>query len=72
MARESACHIVQADIADDRAMSRTVAEYRPHAILNLAAETHVDRSIDSPRAFIDTNICGTFVLLEVACRYLER
>jgi dTDP-glucose 4,6-dehydratase len=61
---------VQADIADDRAMSRTVAEHRPHAILNLAAETHVDRSIDSPRAFIDTNICGTFVLLEVARRFL--
>src|SRR5688572_27229912 len=61
---------IQADIADEGAMSRTVAEHRPRAILNLAAETHVDRSIDSPRAFIDTNICGTFVLLEVARRHL--
>ena len=61
---------IQADIADEAAMSRTVAEHRPQAVLNLAAETHVDRSIDSPRAFIDTNICGTFVLLEVARRHL--
>ncbi len=42
---------------------------RPRAILNLAAETHVDRSIDGPRPFIDTNIVGTFVLLEAARRY---
>ena len=60
----------QADIADEAAMSRIVAERRPRAILNLAAETHVDRSIDSPRAFIDTNVYGTFVLLEVARRFL--
>ena len=39
-------------------------------MLNLAAETHVDRSIDSPRPFIDTNIVGTFVLLETARRYV--
>ena len=62
---------VQADIADEGAMARTVAEHRPQAIVNLAAETHVDRSIDSPRTFIDTNICGTFVLLEVARRHLS-
>jgi dTDP-glucose 4,6-dehydratase len=62
---------VQADIADEAAMSRIVAEQQPRAILNLAAETHVDRSIDSPRTFIDTNICGTFVLLEVARRFLS-
>ena len=46
----------QADIADEDSMSRIVAEQRPRAIMNLAAETHVDRSIDSPRTFIDTNI----------------
>jgi dTDP-glucose 4,6-dehydratase len=61
---------VRADIADEGSMSRVMAEHRPRAILNLAAETHVDRSIDSPRAFIDTNICGTFVLLEAARRHL--
>src|SRR5262249_6238310 len=42
----------------------------PDSVLNLAAETHVDRSIDSPRAFIDTNIGGTFVLLETARHFV--
>jgi dTDP-glucose 4,6-dehydratase len=57
---------VRADIGDRAAMTRLFDEHRPDAVLNLAAETHVDRSIDSPRAFIDTNIVGTFVLLEAA------
>src|SRR5256712_13476254 len=46
---------VRADIADRVAMTRVFEETRPDAVLNLAAETHVDRSIDSPHAFIDTN-----------------
>jgi dTDP-glucose 4,6-dehydratase len=57
---------VRADIGDREAMATIFAEHRPDAVLNLAAETHVDRSIDSPRPFVDTNIVGTFVLLEVA------
>jgi dTDP-glucose 4,6-dehydratase len=57
---------VRADIADADAVAGVFAEHRPTAVLNLAAETHVDRSIDSPRPFIDTNIVGTFVLLEAA------
>ncbi len=57
---------VQADIADQAAMSRVFEEHAPDAVLNLAAETHVDRSIDSPRPFIDTNVVGTLVLLEAA------
>jgi dTDP-glucose 4,6-dehydratase len=57
---------VRADIADGDAMARVFADHRPAAILNLAAETHVDRSIDGPRPFIDTNIAGTFVLLDTA------
>jgi dTDP-glucose 4,6-dehydratase len=57
---------VQADIADRAAMARVFADHRPRAVLNLAAETHVDRSIDGPAPFIDTNIVGTFVLLEAA------
>src|SRR5437870_1412802 len=61
---------VRADIADRVAMTRVFEETRPDAVLNLAAETHVDRSIDSPHAFIDTNIVGTFVLLETARRAL--
>ena len=57
---------VEADIADAAAMKALCAAERPEAVLNLAAETHVDRSIDGPRVFIDTNITGTFVLLEAA------
>jgi dTDP-glucose 4,6-dehydratase len=61
---------VRADIADRAMMTRVFAEERPDAVLNLAAETHVDRSIDSPRAFVDTNIVGTFVLLEAARHFV--
>src|SRR3979490_3345904 len=61
---------VRADIADRAVMTRVFAEERPDAVLNLAAETHVDRSIDSPRAFVDTNIVGTFVLLEAARHFV--
>jgi dTDP-glucose 4,6-dehydratase len=57
---------LRADIADRDAMVRAFAEHQPTAVLNLAAETHVDRSIDGPRPFIDTNIVGTFTLLETA------
>lgn len=60
---------VQADICDTGAMQGLFARYRPQAVLHLAAESHVDRSIDSPAAFIDTNIAGTYSLLEVALRY---
>ena len=68
MARVS---FVAADIADPAAMGRVFADYQPRAVLNLAAETHVDRSIDGPGAFIATNVNGTFVLLEAARRYLS-
>ena len=57
---------VKADIADRGAMADAFREQRPTAVVNLAAETHVDRSIDGPAPFIDTNIVGTFVLLETA------
>jgi dTDP-glucose 4,6-dehydratase len=60
----------KADIADRDAMTRLFADHRPTAVLNLAAETHVDRSIDGPRPFIDTNVVGTFVLLETARTYV--
>jgi dTDP-glucose 4,6-dehydratase len=57
---------VRADIADAEAMADLFTTHRPQAVVNLAAETHVDRSIDSPRPFVDTNIVGTFVLLEAS------
>ena len=60
---------IEADIADDAAMTRVFADTKPDAVLNLAAETHVDRSIDSPRPFVDTNVVGTLVLLEAARKF---
>jgi dTDP-glucose 4,6-dehydratase len=62
---------VRADIADRAAMERVFAEHRPSGVLNLAAETHVDRSIDGAAPFIETNIVGTFVLLEVALQLVR-
>jgi dTDP-glucose 4,6-dehydratase len=62
---------VQADIGDRGAMGTLFAEHRPHAVANLAAETHVDRSIDGPSPFIQTNVVGTFVLLETALEYVR-
>ena len=62
---------IQADIADKSAMERVFRETRPGAVANLAAETHVDRSIDGPRPFIDTNIVGTFVLLETSRQFVS-
>ncbi len=61
---------VQADIADREAVQRVFSEHSPNAIVNFAAESHVDRSIDGPGEFIRTNIVGTFELLEVARHYV--
>ena len=60
---------VQADIADRVTVSRVLAEFQPDAIMHLAAESHVDRSIDGPGEFIQTNIVGTYQLLEAARAY---
>ena len=57
---------VQADIADRAAIDAVFRSHAPTAVVNLAAETHVDRSIDGPRPFVDTNLVGTFELLEAA------
>ena len=59
----------QADICDKQAMARIFAEHRPDAVMHLAAESHVDRSIDGPGDFVQTNIMGTYVLLEAARSY---
>ena len=59
----------QADICDRSAMERIFAQYRPDFVMHLAAESHVDRSIDGPAAFIETNIIGTYTLLEAARNY---
>ncbi len=59
----------QADICDRKAVDRILARHRPDAIMHLAAESHVDRSIDGPAAFIETNILGTYTMLEAARAY---
>lgn len=56
----------QVDICDSDALRETFAKHRPDAVMHLAAESHVDRSIDGPSAFIHTNLVGTFNLLEAA------
>ena len=60
---------VQADICDRAALDKIFAEHRPDVVMHLAAESHVDRSIDSAGEFIQTNIIGTFTLLEAARAY---
>jgi dTDP-glucose 4,6-dehydratase len=62
-------HFVQADICDAQAMSEIFQKYNPSAVMHLAAESHVDRSIDRPSEFMHTNIIGTFTLLEAARIY---
>jgi len=59
----------EADICDSEAMDRILNKYRPIGIIHLAAESHVDRSIDGPKAFIETNIVGTFSLLQATLKF---
>ena len=63
-------HFLQADIRNADAMRGAFDDFRPDAIMHLAAESHVDRSIDGPREFVETNIIGTYTLLEAARAYL--
>ena len=65
-------HYLQADIADVAAMTQAFAEFAPDAVLHLAAESHVDRSIDGPAEFIRTNLVGTFSLLEAGRNYWQQ
>jgi dTDP-glucose 4,6-dehydratase len=71
LARHPRYQFEKADICDAAALDRILAVHRPDAVLHLAAESHVDRSIDAPSAFIDTNIVGTFTLLQAARRYFD-
>lgn len=61
-----------ADICDRVALDRVFAQYKPDAVMHLAAESHVDRSIDGPADFISTNIVGTYHLLEASRNYWSR
>jgi dTDP-glucose 4,6-dehydratase len=62
---------VRGDIADRALVERLLAEHRPRAIVHFAAESHVDRSIHGPAAFVQTNVVGTFELLEAARAYWQ-
>jgi len=59
----------EADIRDRAALDRIFTDHAPDAVMHLAAESHVDRSIDGPSAFIDTNVTGTYTMLEAARAY---
>ena len=65
-------HFEEVDICDANSMERILRKYQPDIIMHLAAESHVDRSIDGPDEFIHTNIIGTYNLLQQARRYWEK
>jgi len=62
----------QVDICNREELDRVFSEYQPDAVMHLAAESHVDRSIDGPAAFIETNIVGTYTLLEASRSYWNK
>jgi len=62
-------HFSQTDICDAKALQKIFTEFQPDAVMHLAAESHVDRSIDGPAEFINTNIIGTYTLLEATRNY---
>jgi dTDP-glucose 4,6-dehydratase len=71
IANDTRYEFVQADIVDQVTVSAVLARFQPHAIMHLAAESHVDRSIDGPSEFIQTNIVGTYRLLEATRAYWQ-
>lgn len=62
---------LKADILDAATISKAMTEFRPTAIMHLAAESHVDRSIAGPRGFIETNVVGTYQMLQIALQYWQ-
>ncbi|MBX6321327.1 MAG: dTDP-glucose 4,6-dehydratase [Rhodospirillaceae bacterium] len=71
LARRPRYRLEEGDVADPAAVARVFAAHRPDAVIHLAAETHVDRSIDGADAFVRTNVVGTYVLLEAARRHWD-
>ncbi|HEX8413401.1 MAG TPA: dTDP-glucose 4,6-dehydratase [Sphingomicrobium sp.] len=71
VAHSNRYRFVQGDICDGDAVSAAIAEFRPQVITHLAAESHVDRSIDGPGAFIQTHVVGTFAMLTAARSYWQ-
>jgi dTDP-glucose 4,6-dehydratase len=71
IAKDPLYTFAHADICDGVAVADLLAEHRPRCVVNFAAESHVDRSIDGPAAFVETNVVGAFRLLEASRRYWE-
>lgn len=71
VADNPAYQFVQADIRDRSALERVFEAHKPDAVMHLAAESHVDKSIDGPGDFVETNITGTYNMLEVARSYWQ-
>ena len=71
VADNSRYHFSQTDICDAACLNRLFAEFQPDAVMHLAAESHVDRSIDGPADFVQTNLVGTYTLLEAARHYWQ-
>ena len=69
VSNSSRYHFEQVDICDVQKLTKIINQYQPDAIMHLAAESHVDRSIDGPATFIETNFVGTYILLEATRRY---
>ena len=65
-------HFLKVDLADAEATAAAVREADPDLVMHLAAESHVDRSIDGPGAFIESNVTGTFNLLQPVCGHWEQ
>lgn len=63
---------IQGDICDRKAVEKAVTDFAPDVVMHLAAESHVDRSIDGPAAFIGTNLVGVFTMLDVALSYWRK
>ncbi len=63
---------LKADICDRAAIAKAFAEFEPDLVMHLAAESHVDRSIDGPREFVETNVVGTVTMLEAALNYWRK
>lgn len=72
VANHSRYHFSQTDITDHNAIAKLFDDFCPDAVMHLAAESHVDRSIRGAKVFVDTNVVGTFVLLEASRAYYEK
>src|ERR1700743_3752520 len=71
VASDAGFRFSQLDVCDMQSVRALISDFQPHVLMHLAAESHVDRSIDEPAAFIETNICGTFHLLEAMRDYWQ-